>query len=197
MNFIPGFTKFSNEHWKSIFLFLRNPLKCVRIPVTDNKDNVTETIYKLYGADGHLYTVNTYHTRSTSLVNGKYTDLFMKTHFFSILEYIKKYLNMSNTSVEEVNSKVIAILLKCGHKNNCKNTHSDSTSTTATQNKCICLPSTSKDSLRATNINKDSNDTRTGPHSNTQESYVDLTTHDQDVQITQIRLMLYLTQMLA
>ena len=42
-----------------------------------------------------------------------------------------------------------------------------------------------KDSLRATNINIDSNDSGTRPQSNTPESYIDLTIHDHnDVQTT-------------
>ena len=120
---------------------LENTVRCVRIPVSDSKGNFTECIYMIYGTDGHLYTVNMYHTRSSSLVNGKSASPFLQTHFVSVLESMKKCMNTTNTTLEEVNWKMKAILLQCRKIKASKDSDDFEPSTTSDESGKSPLPS--------------------------------------------------------
>ena len=119
-HFNTGFYELLKNEQETFFSWRENTMRCVRIPVSDSKGNITECIYKIYGTDGHLYTVNMYHTRSSSLVNGKSVSLFLQPHFVSVLESMK---NCMNTKVEEVNRKIKAILLQCRKVNASKDSN--------------------------------------------------------------------------
>ena len=125
---------------EKFFSSLETTMRCVRIPVSDNMGNFTECFYKIYGTDGHLYTVNMYHTRSSSLVNGKNTSQFVQTRFVKVLESMKKSMNSTNTTVEEVNRQIKAILLQCRKINIKKDIESDDCQRPSTSNQSAKLP---------------------------------------------------------
>ena len=77
--FNTGFYEIFRSELEKFFSQLDYPYKCIRIPVTNKKGNITENICKIYDNIGHLYTVNLYHTQSSSLVNGKNSALFVQT----------------------------------------------------------------------------------------------------------------------
>ena len=139
-DFNTGFYELFRCELEKIFSSLETTMRCVRIPVSDNKGNFAECIYKIYGTDGHLYTVNMYHTRSSSLVIGKNTSLFVQTHFVNVLESMEKIMKSTNTTVEEVNRRIKAILLQCRKINISKDTESDDCQRPSTSNQSAKLP---------------------------------------------------------
>ena len=52
--------------------------KCQKTPVYDSQGNNTETKYKLTSGRNNIYTLNMYHTKSSCLINGKQSNLFME-----------------------------------------------------------------------------------------------------------------------
>ena len=111
--FNTGFYEIFRSELEKFFSLLEYPYKCIRIPVTYKKRNITENIGKIYDNIGHLYNVNLYHNQSSSLVNGKKPALFAQTHLLRIFESMKHALAKSNISVEEINRKLKTILLQC------------------------------------------------------------------------------------
>lgn len=77
-----------------------------KIPVHDQNGSLVETRYKIAMGKKHFYTLNMYHTKCSCLINGKKTDVFIKTDLPNILRSIQYALKLNDLSVTDVNENV-------------------------------------------------------------------------------------------
>ena len=77
--------------------------KYTYIPVNDKRGNIVETKYKVSKGKTCLYTLNTYHTKCSYLVNGKNPQHFVTVDMTNIISDIIKDLPTQGTTVSEIN----------------------------------------------------------------------------------------------
>jgi len=99
--------------------------------VTDNNGHIIETKYKIARGKCHLYTINLYHTKCSSLVNGKYVQQYLRFDLPEILSRMESW-KKRNTTLNDISTCAKYFIMKVNtqatrkidHKTPGNNTHS-------------------------------------------------------------------------
>ena len=100
--------------------------------MVDNNGHRIETKYKIARGKCHQYTVNLYHTKCSSLVNGKYVQQYLRFDLHEPLSRMESWLQTRNTTLNNINTCVQYFIMKVktqatrktDHKTPENNTHS-------------------------------------------------------------------------